>query len=93
VPPPAADFTYTPGNPSTLDDISFSYWNGGAIDPTITGYTWDFGDGTNGTDSPTTHQYAQDGDYTVTLTVFARGGRSATATKIVHLRTLASARG
>jgi PKD domain len=87
VPPPAADFTYAPVDPSTLDDTSFSYWNGGYWDPTVTGYAWDFGDGATATGSPAPHRYTNDGDYTVTITVYARGGRSNTATKTVQVRT------
>ena len=37
---------------------------------TITGYSWDFGDGTTSTDTSPTHDYASAGSgYTVTLTV------------------------
>jgi PKD repeat protein len=87
LPPVAADFTYTPEDPSTLADVSFAYWNGGYWIPSITGYEWDFGDGTTGTGSPASHRYTHDGAYTVTLTVLAYGGRSNTATKTVQVRT------
>jgi len=44
----------------------------GSYDPdgTIVGYAWDFGDGTTSTDVTTTHYYAQEGLYVVTLTVW-----------------------
>jgi hypothetical protein len=87
VPPPNADFTYSPGDPSTFDEVSFSYWNGGYWDPTVTGYAWNFGDGTTATGSPTPHKFPRDGDYTVTITVEARGGRTNSATKTVQVRT------
>jgi hypothetical protein len=87
VPPPAADFTYSPGDPSAVEDIVFSYWNGGYWDPTVTDYSWNFGDGTTGTGSPVSHTFARDGDYEVTITVEARGGRTNTATKTVQVRT------
>jgi len=38
-------------------------------DGTIDSYEWDFGDGTSGTGSNPTHAYADNGEYTVTLTV------------------------
>ena len=87
VPPPAADFSYSPGDPSAIDEVSFSYWNGGYWDPTVTGYEWNFGDGTTATGSPAPHRFAKDGDYTVTITVAARGGRTNSATKTVQVRT------
>ena len=87
VPPPVADFQYSPGDPSSIDDVSLSYWNGGYWDPTVTGYSWDFGDGTTETGSPVSHKFANDGDYEVTITVEARGGRTNTATKTVQVRT------
>ena len=70
-----------------MEDLSFSYWNGGYWDPTVTGYAWNFGDGTTATDSPALHRFAKDGDYMVTITVAARGGRTNSATKTVQVRT------
>jgi hypothetical protein len=87
VPPPNADFTYSPGDPSAFDDATFSYWNGGYWDPTVTGWAWDFGDGTTATGESVSHRFASDGDYTVTITVTARGERTNSATKTVQVRT------
>ena len=85
VPPPAAAFIYSPTNPSTVDDVSFQYWNGGYWDPTVTGQTWDFGDGTTGTGSTVSHRFTARGDYSVTMTVTARGGRTNSQTQVVHV--------
>ena len=87
VPPPQAGFIYSPGDPSKFDDVSFSYWIGGYWDPTVTGQTWDFGDGTTGTGSSVPHRFAADGDLNVTITVIARGGRTNTQTQTVQVRT------
>ena len=87
VPPPAADFRYTPNTPSIFDDVSFSYYNGGYWDPTVNGWSWDFGDGTTGSGQTVSHRYATDGDYSVTLTVAARGGRTNSQTYVVQVRT------
>jgi len=67
--PPIASFFYAPDNPYTGETITFNA--SGSYDPdgTIVNYLWSFGDGTNGTDMVTTHTYADDGTYTVILTV------------------------
>jgi PKD repeat protein len=52
---------------------------------TITSRSWDFGDGASSTDQNPTHQYANHGDYTVTLTVTGPGG-SDTETKTVTIK-------
>lgn len=87
VPPPNADFIYSPGDPSAFDDTTFSYWNGGYWDPTVNEWDWDFGDGTTAAGESVLHRFARDGDYTVTMTVSARGGRTNSATKTVQVRT------
>ena len=87
VPPPAADFRLSPTDPSSLEETQFSYWIGGYWDPTVNGWAWDFGDGGTASGETTSHRFESDGDFTVTLTVSARGGRTATATKIVSVRT------
>ena len=87
VPPPNADFAYSPGDPSVFDDATYSYWNGGYWDPTVNGWDWEFGDGTAATGEGVSHRFVRDGDYTVTIAVTARGGRTNSATKSVRVRT------
>src|SRR5205823_6126086 len=54
---------------------------------------WSFGDGATAIGSPygccpvTAHQYATDGDYTVTLVVTTLDGRTATIMQVLHVRT------
>lgn len=83
---PDPGWDYSPGDPSRFDEIvfrhGFGYW-----DPTITEYLWDFGDGTTGSGQGATHRYLADGDYEATLTVNARGGRTASHTRTVQVRT------
>ncbi|MDQ1597113.1 MAG: hypothetical protein QOI70_537, partial [Microbacteriaceae bacterium] len=52
-------------------------------DGTISGYAWNFGDGSSGAGITASHTYAAAGDYTVSLTVTDNGGLTATASKPV----------
>lgn len=65
--PPTAAFTDTPSGLAVSVDGTSST----AVSPaTITGYDWDWGDGTtHGTGSTASHTFATGGSYTITLTV------------------------
>ncbi|MDN5205667.1 PKD domain-containing protein [Fulvivirgaceae bacterium BMA10] len=54
----------------------------------ITGYTWDFGDGTNSTLQNPSHEYTDPGTYNVALTVDNSLGCSTTTTKTVTVHAL-----
>jgi PKD repeat protein len=76
------------GEPQTPDEGATVAFSGSASDQSpddILSYTWDFGDGSptaSGTLSPE-HVYADDGVYTVTLTVEDDDGGAATCTTAV----------
>jgi PKD repeat protein len=63
--PPVAAFT------SSCTDLSCSFNGSSSSDPggSVTGYDWDFGDGTTGTGVTPSHTYATGGNKSVTLTV------------------------
>jgi PKD repeat protein len=75
--PPNADFT------SSASGLTASFTSTSTDDGTITGYAWDFGDGTTGSGPAPQHTYATAGTYTVTLTVTDDQGATGTATKDV----------
>jgi PKD repeat protein len=75
---PTADFTYTTGG-LTADFTDQSTDSDG----TITAWGWDFGDGATSTEQNPSHTYAQDGTYTVTLTVTDDGGATDSIAKEV----------
>ncbi len=67
---PVASFTYTPSVPKVGEVVIF---NASASyspeESAIVGFTWDFGDGANGTGMIETHTYTDSGTYVVMLTV------------------------
>ena len=65
---PLANFTYYPSNPTILDTLQFTDASEDE-DGTIELWHWEFGDGDTSTLQNPTHQYADDGTYTVILNV------------------------
>jgi len=66
---PLASFTYSPEIPIVNETITLNASLSYDSDGNIASYYWDFGDGSNGTDVITTHNYTSIGTYNVTLTV------------------------
>lgn len=86
--PIAPYFSYSPTDPSVFSDVEFYNYTEvpDSSGPVTT--RWDFGDGTTAETHPRVHhRYAADGDYTVTLTVTAADGRTATMSRVVPVRT------
>ncbi len=52
---------------------------------TISGYTWNFGDGNNSTATSPSHNYAAAGNYQITLIVQSAGGCLDTVVQMLHL--------
>ncbi len=66
---PTANMTWIPLEPTDVDDIMFNGSGSSDPDGSIVNYTWSFGDNTTGYGRNVTHRYADNGVYTVTLTV------------------------
>ena len=79
VTPPTASFS------STVANLSVSFNGSASTTPngSITGYAWDFGDGTTGTGATPNHTYASAKAYQVTLTVTDSANATGTTTKTV----------
>ncbi|WP_017602794.1 PKD domain-containing protein [Nocardiopsis alkaliphila] len=56
-----------------------------AGDAPITGYHWDFGDGSTGSGANTWHFYRGAGTYTITLTVTDQTGATGSLSKTITL--------
>ena len=81
-----AAFTFTPSEPTRLDDIQFT-------DETalsrgeIVSWLWEFGDGATSTEQNPTHRYIADGEYTVTLTAVSDEGIQSVASRTIRVFT------
>jgi PKD repeat protein len=79
-----ASFTFSPTAPTVNQTVNFN--GSGSTTPsgtTITSYAWDFGDGSTGTGSTTTHPYASAGTFIARLTVTNSAGQTAFTTQNV----------
>jgi PKD repeat protein len=65
--------------------LTFNGNNSTDSDGTITGYSWDFGDGTVGNGPVITHTYTLNGNYQVVLTVTDNGGLSSSAAQVIQI--------
>jgi len=78
--PPVASFTESAETVLTGETITFNATNSYDPDGSIVSYFWDFGDGSNATGVVVDHSYADDGNYTVTLTVTDDDGATSVST-------------
>jgi PKD repeat protein len=76
---PSAEFTFT----ISADSASFS-----PVDQTLTSCYWDFGDGSSSTVKSSSHTYANDGNYTVTLVTTNSNGCTDTVHKQLTIKTV-----
>ncbi len=84
-PTPAPNQAPTATFSASSSDLTVTVDASASTDPdgTITGYAWDFGDGTSATGPSVAHSYLAAGNYTIALTVTDNAGASATTTQSV----------
>lgn len=82
-----AAFGWSPASPTTATAIAFvDQSTGGA-----TSWQWSFGDGTSSSLQSPVKQYANAGNYTVTLTIFRSGSASSSASHVISIAGVAPA--
>ena len=81
--PPSADFVGSPTTGIAPLDVNFEDRSRG----TVSGWTWDFGDGAKATNADPTHTYQQPGSYTVRLTASGPTG-SDVLTRTAYIKVL-----
>jgi PKD repeat protein len=79
---PVACFTSDPADPIPGQSVSFD-GSCSSSPHTITSYAWDFGDGNTGSGALVSHPYADEGTYTVSLTITDDQGGTDTTTGTV----------
>lgn len=83
---PSAQISFTPGAPSTQRDVEFTSASSDT-DGEVISYFWVFGDGVTSSAQNPVHRYAEDGTYTVTLTVTDDRGGVQSTTQILVVST------
>ena len=83
---PITQFRATPREGNVPLSVDFDASASTDTDGTITGYAWDFGDGTSGSGVTASHTYTVIGKFTATLTVTDDGGATGTATETITVR-------
>jgi len=78
------------GGPAPLE-VHFHPFGEDAVVNAVTKWAWDFGDGATSDEQYTTHNYATDGTYTVTLTATTSGGHTHKVTRAAYIRVAAGA--
>jgi PKD repeat protein len=87
--PPTVTFTMYPQEPTDLVPVNFTGVSTD-VDGIVVNRIWDFGDGTNTTNvSRPFHQYADDGEYWVNLTVIDDDGAIASSQQLLTVHNVA----
>ena len=83
---PVAVLAGTPTSGPPPLSVDFDASSSRDVDGTISGYEWDFGDGTSGSGATMSHTYSSVGKYTVTLVVTDDDGATGMASETITVR-------
>ncbi len=91
--PPHADFEASAAEQAGARTLAFDGSSSSDPDGTIEQWSWDFGDGLQSKGTKLLHTYAQDGEYTATLTVTDDAGLKDSVSKTVVVTTPVDTKG
>lgn len=80
---PVASFTATPNSGAAPLEVTFDASASRASEGTLTSFAWQFGDGSSGSGSQTSHTYTEPGSMQATLTVTNSAGRTASTSRSI----------
>jgi PKD repeat protein len=82
---PTAAYSLRTGTPAAGAAIEFDGSSSSDPDGSVADYSWNFGDGSQGTGEHASHAYAQPGSYPVTLSITDASGQTATVSRILQV--------
>ncbi|MFP3953129.1 MAG: PKD domain-containing protein [Candidatus Acetothermia bacterium] len=82
---PTASFSANPNSGEAPLEVSFDASSSNDPDGSIVGYSWHFGDGSEGNGTTIEHTYNEAGDYTVDLIIADDGGKSDSTTSTIEV--------
>lgn len=80
---PVASFSATPSSGEAPLEVTFDASDSRAVEGTLTAFAWQFGDGSTGSGSRTSHRYDSAGSFEASLTVTNSAGRSASRSRSI----------
>lgn len=86
-PAPSPDYFYYPNQANVFGPVNFVDFTSDPAEIGLGPAHWEFGDGSTADGSAVAHSFKKDGDYAVVMTATSLDGRTASASKVVTVRT------